>query len=230
MAIIQPDVILYNTIKGILTKIQDDYNSAATEPESILYKLTNGVKLGDYDFFEQAKEVFFKDKDARRAVDLRVGWDTSRAGLPTIYINMPSEGVGPDNGLGVDEGIDTVYDQSSGTYRNLYQRSFQSTYSIVITSNIRNEVVLIYNVLKAFMIPLMDHLEMEGLQNPKLSGRDLGMGDNKIVPKEIMMRTLNIEFYYDQSVEDLFDTDYITSLLFDGTGYISGDFSSLDNS
>lgn len=230
MSIVTPDTILYNTIDGILKKIPDDFNKYSDKSKTILYKLTKGVALGDYDFYEQSKEVFFKNKDARRKIELRVGWDQTRTQLPTIYINMPSEDKGPEDGLGVDEGVDTFFDESEETYRNIYQRSFMSRYSIVITSNIRNEVVMIYHILKSMMIPLIDHLEMSGLKNPKLSGRDLGMGDGNLVPKNIMLRTLNVEFYYNQSVEDIFDTDYIKGFIFSGSAYLGGDSNKLDNS
>ena len=230
MSIVTPDTILYNTIEGILKKIPENFNQYSDKSKTILYKLTNGVNLGDYDFYEQAKEVFFKDKGARRAIDLRVGWDQTRTQLPTIYINMPSEDKGPEDGLGVDEGVDTFFDTNEKIYKNIYQRSFMSRYSVVITSNIRNEVVMIYYILKSMLIPLIDHLEMSGLKNPKLSGKDLGMGDGNLVPKTIMLRTLNIDFYYNQSVEDIFDYNYIKDFSFEGDAYLDNSFNKLDNS
>lgn len=213
MAIIIPDIILLNTLEAILKLIRVDYESYIDKTKSYLYRiLENNTILQRYNFYEQAKTVFIGEDDSSRKLDVFMFFNKERSSIPTIHLMLDNEITG-ENALSISQGFqETIFNDVDSTYREVYSRRFDTEHQILITSNNANEVLLIYHYLRAFLIPIFDHLNASGLENCKLNGRDLNL-DQNILPN-VYSRTIGISYSYDVNVQKLFDDVQISSLIF----------------
>lgn len=219
MQILVPEVEIFNTIKKILKYIHTDFEGRGDEQDSLLYKILGTNKLQRYDFFKQAKEVFLKKSDDPRFLDVNMFFNLERASIPTIHITLPAEQPSKD-GMGIDEGyksnevVKSLGSDVADSQVPVYTRRFATQYNIVITSDNSNEVVLIYHVLRAILIPTINHFEVLGLENIKINGRDI-QNMNTIVPPHIFMRNIGLSLEYEVSVNSFFDETIITKIITD---------------
>lgn len=215
--IIIPEVQLFNTIKNILNYIRVDFEGHSNEQDTLLYRILGDNQLQRYEMFTQAKTVFLAEKDNPRILDVNMFFNLERAGIPTIHITLPAEQPNKD-GIGIDEGFQSEeivvpIDNPAGNYQvPTYTRRFATQYNIVITSDNSNEVVLIYHVMRALLIPTIDHFSVVGLENVKLSGRDI-QNMNTIVPTHIFMRNIGVAMEYEVSVGDFYPQEIITKII-----------------
>lgn len=222
-----PEYILFEGLAAGLKYLKSDYDAQSIKTNSLLYLYLKNVGIQRYQFFEQAKKVFFaKDEDPRKLV-FDLIYNRSKDGAPSIYITMPAE-QSAQNTLGFGEtGDDVVYTDfnnfgEDGYFRPQFTRRFQSTYSFVITSDNENEVVLIYHVVRALLISLNTHFALAGLQNIKLGGADL-KNYNKELPNNLCARTVNLSCEYETKAADFSKYPMINNLVFNGTPYVLGE-------
>lgn len=221
MAIFIPEIELHNTLKAILTLIREDYENRSNKEHTLLYKILGSNRLQRYNLYEQGKKVFLAKEDDPRFLDVQMFFNMKRASIPTIHITLPSEQAGQD-GLGIDEGYaDPAYDEipSLGDPDVLqtspnYTRRFDTTYNIIITSDNTNEVILIYHLLRAILIPVFDHLNQVGIENCKIGGRDI-QAYPSLVPDSIFMRGLSLSFSYQITSPGIFKQDIIQKIILD---------------
>ena len=219
--LIMPELVLFNTVKSVLAFVRNDFHSHSNEADTWLYKMFNGHQVGSvYNFFEQAKAVFLYQEDSPRYLDVRLFFDTERAPMPTIHINLPSENEG-ENGIGVDEGFgDPIYNEVEKTFTKTYTRRYDADYNLIITSENPFEVIMIYHFLKAIFVAIFDHIQLSGLENPKTKGQDLQLY-SEIIPQNVFMRGFGLSFSYDMIVPDAFDNKMISDFLFEAKPIIS---------
>lgn len=216
MSIVSPDIVFFNTCDILLKQIRQDWNNHTDKSQTLLGKMLIGTNIGKYQLFEQAQTVFLQPDDNPRKLDVRMGFDTQRADIPTLHITLPREQPAED-GIGIDEGFgDTFYNDDDKEYTKTFTRRFSTNYSVMITSDNRNEVVLVYNVFRALLISAFDHMQLSGLENIKLSGGDLQIND-RLAQNNIFMRSINVNFSYDLTVPDFFDNAMVQQLNFTGT-------------
>lgn len=212
-----PEVILKNLIDGIVTFVgQDIDNNSGNPQESVTYKSLNGIKMGKFDFYEQAVNVFSREANHPRKIETRMFFDSSRAHLPTVHLNLPSDNQ-TEGGIGIDAGyVQPEFDDTAGTYREIFTRAFESQYNFMITSDNTLEVVLIYNVLKGMLISFMETLEFEGIRNPRISGQDLNVM-SEIIPENVFMRSIAIDFMFEYSAPKLEEKAILDAINFNQT-------------
>ena len=213
-----PEAIIHDAVEKIIAFYAKDYNEklAAGESESKTYLIQliddkGGVlpkevekRISNYEFLTQAVDVFTnRTPNSQRKIGVNYFFNRKRQGLPTIHITLPSEKPDKD-GLGIDEGVNFsgyLVDQSEGEYRPKYSRRYFANYNLVITSENTNEVVLIYHVLRASLIPAINHMNFRGLENIRFNGGDL-RHYSEIVPQHVFARALGISFEYQVTVPD----------------------------
>lgn len=181
---ILPEIILKKVIDFILNEIDSEYLS-------ILFE---GEKINNYDFYENAVSIFLKKKDNPRVIESHLFFNKDRAFLPTIHINLPSDNHSGDNSNMVDfeEKFET---ESSLNYRKISNRSYQSKFNIIFTSDNTFEVNIMYNTFKAVLQGNMYLLEQNGIRNAKLSGNDIVFSDG-MMPIGIYAKALTIDGIY----------------------------------
>jgi len=206
--IVVPDYDLYHSITWALQYIREDISSDKPIQQQYLYALINGYQytqnsIGNYELYEQALEIFNRGIDEQRFLECFIGYNVQRSMFPTIHLLIPTES-GSHNGLGIDQGYQgEVYtDEAHTIKRDIYTRRFACTYQMLITSDNANEVVLIYNILRAVMIGLMPHLTQLGYLNINFSGQDMVI-DGLNNPINVFHRSLNIHFLYETNCPSL---------------------------
>ncbi len=211
--IIIPEIILLDTVNIILKEVRDDYD-ASVDPnkhDTILYRVLGGRMLERYNFLDESESVFLAKNTEPRHLKVDLYFNRVTDGLPTIHISTPSETLAQAQGIGLSEGYNLPIlddDTSPTTVRPVYSRRFAATYYIVITSDNTNEIMLIWHLLRALLIPIADHLNMAGLINRgNLSGKELQLNPD-IVPEHVYAKAIGLEFEYDVNVPIL-DIDYI---------------------
>lgn len=210
-----PEIKLKKVIDYYLDLITEDYNnSLPNEQESFLYGVFGENSLDNYDFFTQAKAIILRSSDNPRKLQTRLFFDRTRATIPTVHINLPSESPNSDSlGYGIGNN-DPIFNDES--YRMTYERCFDSKYNLTVTSDNSFEVLIVYSILKAIIISCVDIMEVNGLRNPKVMGNDLMVNMEQTPP--LYMRALGLNFIYEFVVPELKKNSKTTLNEIDFTG------------
>lgn len=225
-----PEIIIFNTIKALLKFVKEDWNDNEDKNKTILYHYFGNTSLQRYNLYEQAQAVFLATETSPRYLDINVFFNANRAAIPTIHLTLPSE-QSSLNGIGLDEGyvepwfneediseseslsLSTSESKTTVGYRNKYTRRFDTVHNIVVTSDNINEVLLIYNFLKAALISCLPHFAVLGVENGKIGGNDIYINP-QILPPNVFVRALTLASSYELTVPELFDRDVFTDLIF----------------
>jgi len=210
-----PEYILLDTVRLILRFIKSDYDNQSDKTQSVLYQLIGDLSVDKYSYWSQAVQIFITNQTGPTEINVNLIYNMQVNDVPSIYVSLPSETGGP-NSIGNNEGeMCPVYNDITGSYQIVYTRRYQTNYQYVITSNNSNEVVIIYHVLRAFLISLTQQLEFLGLKNLQITGNDISMGD--ITPSNIYLRAINLNFFYATSSLDLSKYPIIREIVAIGT-------------
>ena len=186
-----PEIRLRSLTAAFVQFIRDDYNDAVDKTTTLMYDWFNGIRDGKLDYYVEAKKIFLTDDSESRHIVVRSMFDADRMGPPTIHIVLSNEQKGSLDGIAVDRA------ENNGAVT--FSRSFDTTYSIVFTSDNPVEVYIMYNAIRAMYIMLMSSVELAGFRNFKLGGRDV-MPNEDIVPVNMLMRSMTATFTYQNSV------------------------------
>lgn len=217
MLIIVPEIIIRDTVQKTLELIKQDYNNNVNEQNTILYKLLADQKLGRYGLFEQAKSIFIKQDSDPRKISVNVMFNRDKIGPPAIHITLPSEDE-VNQTLGIGEGELEYFHNADDEleYRRTFNKRFRASFNIVVTSDNVNEVILMYYVIRALFIGVLEQFYGYCMYNFKISGRDLMLSPD-IVPTHIFMRSLGISFEYETGATEFNINDYLKNVNFEGT-------------
>ncbi len=211
--ILIPEKILFDFLNSIIQHLIDDFKHYTDEKKTLLYRLYEDNEVGGIEYFVQAKEIFLRTTKDTRKIETRMFFDSGRAHLPTIHINLPSETSGMD-GIGVDVGYrDFEVDEQAKELQEVHTRAFEANYNIIITSDNTMEVLIIYHTIRALMIALLDVLDLQGLRNPKLGGQDLQINP-ELVPPHIFLRAISLKCFYEVNVPTTFRKQIIEKFEF----------------
>jgi len=205
-----PELTLSKLLIGLIKQVKLDFEAnVADETKSLLYQYFNGLVDHKKDYYVQAKDLFTREPDHARNIEVRLFFDASRAAVPTIHITMPSEQQG-QNSLGLGEsGYDTI--DVDGERTTAYERRFDTQYHIVCTSDNHSEVLLMYHLVRAGLISVFDTLSLTGLENARISGQELKLNAD-LVPNHIFMRAVGVDCSYDVSVPRWWTETLITAI------------------
>lgn len=218
-----PQIALLETIKILLEVIRRNSESNVNTPEkTLLYHLFHSEVHGKYSFLDQANDLFLRGIDHPKKISMHLSYDRAVASTPSIAVTLPTES---DSllGIGNNEGTENVV--VIGDRRvPVFRRNFDGRINLVITSDNEIEILLIYEVLRALLLTMSPHLELQfGLQNVRFSGQDISM-PMEGAPFTFQSRVLQLSFTYAVSVPAVFNYSQISQLLFQGN--ISDDINS----
>lgn len=217
MSLTVPEILIQNTVDNIIAFIKADWDTAVDKTTTILYDMWNGVSHGNYNYYEQAQKVFTKTDADNRKIKILPAYGKNQNKFPCITVNSSNQTTGGQDGLGFDiNSADVYYDEANLQFADNYARSFTGTTSVVIYSDNKEEVLLIYYTVMSFLELLSDHLHHSGFKNLKISGREL-----QILPKDIQegvfVKAIQLNGYIVQEVRDYLKTSMVQSFTFDGT-------------
>lgn len=225
-----PEFILLESIDSILNFLKQDIDTFRSSNETWIEKVVGDVGIGRYNYLDQALEVFSRAEDHPRKIKTDLMWNMNRNGAPSIHITLPGEGQVPQgNGMGYDEGYLGDQDPSESQLATVgiptFSRRFSANYGVAITSDNSNEVVLIYNIIKAGLISRNASINLRGLEKFSLGGQDVSLNAN--ISPQVFCRTLSVQFDYDFSTVS-FEGGFIPQSL-NLSGSATGLFSELSD-
>lgn len=208
-SLIIPEIVLLDAYQKALKFIRKNYKTNIADPT----KSYLGIILGSssaierYNLIEQAKAVFVTETDNPRHILVNLFFNAQRAAMPTIHITNPAESPIHD-ALNISTGFQQpIFDDDDQTYTDVFNRRFKAKYSIVLTSDNTNEIVLMHQVLRSITISMIEHLNMAGLENIRISSSDIQLKSD-IVPPNVFIKAISIEFEYDVVAIKLSTTDF----------------------
>jgi hypothetical protein len=206
-ALVIPEVILYDTINSVILMLKDDIKThTGTPKKTILWSLLGmdgegkPMKMNTFVHFDQAYKIF-SQKDI--SINLGYNMETLATNLG-IHIILPNENGRPLT-IGADEGYEDTEDVDEQHLMAKLNKTLvmNSTYNILITSPNSAEVILVYNILRACMLVIVDHFEIAGLRNPNFNGNDVII-QQELIPAHIFHRSLNFGFDYEVIASNIF--------------------------
>lgn len=217
---ILPIIKLKAVLDALLTWAVAEYKSKADENDTWLYDTFNGNIQGNFNVYTEIKGILLRDKKDPNKLETRRMFDTSRAGIPTIHIHMPSEGGGGFNSIGSGYGnsMDTVttgvVPNEVTTYNAHFGRSFESQYELIITAASTDEVLAIYELLKALFLAGSTTIQSQ-FEVFEYSGKEL-MANPDLIPYQIFYRAFNVKVRYEQVVRSIESYTKINEIYFAG--------------
>lgn len=206
--LIIPEIILLDAYQKALDFIRSNYIANKSQPEkSYLGILLGNQNLERYEFLEQSRSVFITTNKDPRHILVNLFFNAQRATIPTIHITNPSE-IPIHDALNLSQGFrEPDFDEDEQTYTPVFNRRFKAKYNIVFTSDNINEVVFVYQIMKSMSISITEHLNLSGLENIKISGNEISLKSD-IIPSNIFIKAIGIEFEYDVIAVKLSTIDY----------------------
>lgn len=214
-----PEIVLVSTVNKALNIVRNNYNdmvAAGHEERSLLYLLYNGIAWGNYNYYDNAKSLLITTPENPKHLEIRPSFDSNRAIAPSLYLSLASD-IPNVNSLSIGEG-----DQEEVVFNNIpseqdqyvkqYRRGFSTTYRLMIVTENRTEMSILYNMLRAILISCTNHLAIEGIDNLKIGGQDLVL--NPMPPDKVFMRAITLEFHYEVVVPTIFIKDIFRTLRF----------------
>jgi hypothetical protein len=194
-----PEITLHNQITSLLEEVQKDYEEYGDE--SALVSFFEGLKIDNFDFANEAIDIFTARGGTNQMLQVFLGFNLNRTdSSPAIHILLPSEQTGNLDALGVQtpNSVGWGVMQENAVYadgRSEFSRSFSCEYNLMITSPSPNQTVLVYHFLRAMLIATQQNLEAIGLINITFSGQDVTLME-EFMPPHIFSRALRIHFDY----------------------------------
>lgn len=213
-----PEYSIYKFVNAGIKHIQDDYEKAKSKESSFLYRAFNGIKIGNFDYYEQAKSIVVDKSEQSKELSVFIGKNIQRNPVPSIHIILPNENEGEINSMGFGHGnLDDFINEDNETftdYNRVYSRSFECTYNLLIVGNSINECNLIYRLLQYIFIAYNQEMSAEGFVNLRMSGQDIDLEGGGF-PEKLYSRGLALTFNYEISVPSFASNMYFKNTEYD---------------
>lgn len=190
-----PELAVLNLIKVVLNAARKDLvDNAANLEASLIYSIFEDFAVGKRNLFNEAKSILEREEGNEGYLDASLFLNIAKNSLPHIHVTVP--GVSPTMPSIGHQHQNNDFLIKEGKGYPVYTKTFNATYDIVITSDSELEVVIINYILLATISSLLDHVDLAGFQNPKLSARDLQLYTENI-PEPIFFKAINLSFFFE---------------------------------
>ena len=210
-----PEQIVHSALTKFLAFVKTNYDAnTADETKSYIYKIFGAAEMQTrYKYLLQGKELFTSGVDNRRKPEVNLFFNAKHNGVPNIHI-MPTTDSPAQGGIGIDQGYaGNDVDLDSEEFAAIFTRGFNSTLSIVLTSDNPSEVSMMYSFIRAALIPMFNHFELSGMRNCALSGSAINL-DEHLVPPNIFTKQITISFYNEVESVDFYRFAFINEMNF----------------
>jgi len=136
-------------VDALIKYVRDDYNNTVDKTETFLYRLLGDNTEGDYNFYEQAKEIFLRDDLKARKIRTSLMFNKNTNGAPHIHVRESSRVKGNFNTIGGIQGEQFIYED--GSFSEQYRDTKRGTYEVLITSMNALDTILIAEVVYTLM-------------------------------------------------------------------------------
>jgi len=215
-----PEVKLYTLLENLLSLLREDYLTCigeSREEESFIFRLLNGVKVKNYDFYDNAKAFLIKNQvESPRYFEIRQGFDRTRANIPTAHIMMGADNKSEADSLGFGLGDEGVIYLEDDNVQFQSTRNYNCRLNIVCSSDIYNETLIVYYVLRALIQTFILSFENIGLQNLKISGQDIVPHD-EIFASGVYLKNIYLDCFYQETIPTFKIFKSPTGIRFEGS-------------
>ncbi len=199
--LVSPEIVIFSFLKNILEQLRK-----GTIDDDWFDLLFSDLKIGNYAFAEQAKEIFKREKGHTRIIDFDLTYNKKTNTPVNLFLSLGSDT--PSQGyLGMS--LSGVQEDEGG--RMYFQSRFDQSISLYIYTDNSNETLVIYYVLKSILLASQQLLDFKGFKNLRLSGTDIAEYPH-FVPSDLFYRVINLRFNYEDSVPN-FNTSVIAKCL-----------------
>lgn len=186
-------LVLINRIKqmidGLLDYIQYDFESVP-ETQTFLYHILWGVKNGNFDFYEQAKDIFLRKAISPRKIYTTMEYPKDKSHLPCIVVRESSKNsqTSPIGGFGmanVDEFGVPEY------AREGFRMPIEYRIELMCFSDNSLESILISEVLYALFVGARNTFEQE-FSSFDFNCSEL-IAENSVFPQPLLIKNIVLE-------------------------------------
>lgn len=206
--LIIPDIVIVNTLNAILTMLRNNHNDAiddGDESRSLLYILFNALNLGTYDYYENVKQLIITTSQDPKHLNVQLAFPHNTGdSTVSMYVSLASDSNKNDSlnmGQGNQSELVLSNDNGEDEYIPLYNRRFATTYQLIILGENKNQISILYNLMRAMIISYQRHFELEGLSNFKIGGQDIKLFVP--IPDRVFSRAITMNFEYEIVTPDI---------------------------
>lgn len=181
-----PLVLLKRNIEGLLSYLNYDYRNTPNESDTFLYRLLYGMKDGSYDFYQQAKSLFYKDNTDRRKILVSMEFPRDVKPIPMYVVREPSHLTNDKNFIGKNTGD---FYPSDYTNENLVDYKTVNFDIMCVCDNFLTSV-LMSEVMYALCVAGYETWN-ENFIAPSFSIEEIAM-DNALIPIPMFIRDIKI--------------------------------------
>ncbi|SEW37394.1 hypothetical protein [Chitinophaga arvensicola] len=192
-----PEAILLESIQNGLAYVKTNFQQQP-EADSYLFKALDGLMLGSYNFYEQARQLIINEAEAPRKLLVDVTYNMQQSPVPAIVITntveTPAAGgqwlsIGQGYILPDDMGIDSALPA-------VYTRRKTATTSLVILSDKAGEVAMLYHFISGLILSLQVHLHLKGIESITIGGEN---SEYYTGPQPLFSKALILKYDYNFS-------------------------------
>lgn len=194
----------------VLEYIPLEYKSGKAEEDTFLYKLLNGTKDGNFDFYIQAKSLFTRSQTNPRKITVSLEFPKDKTSLPCYVIREPGKSKGPTNSIGKMTG--GVFSTGAWEIRD----SREEVIEIMCLSDNILESILLSEVLYALLLGSYNWLA--NYYNTIEINMTEVMAQTDLIPLPIFIRSIRMELSSEQIVSSLINTEFLNKILFEDAG------------
>jgi hypothetical protein len=218
MAVQIPNLKIKSILEGLINLVKSNYASklsGGVVEESWLYRAFYGVTYGEWDFYEQVKELLInRGENHPKKLDIRIGFPNQKPKVPTINIISPMEDQRGINsvGMGMDSNLYYSNDGDDIAINSIFNRGFQGSYELMINSSNEFETELIYRLIQALFIANYDTINEHFNGTFSFSGKDTFTYQDTL--PFLFIKSFKIDLQYTQSVPSMITEEYLNDVLF----------------
>lgn len=214
-----PELELYNILLKVTAYIVDDLENAATDEESLLYRILGEDVEGSESYFTIAKE-FFSRQEHPKKLKIFKNFTFNKEQIPNISLQIPSHSSdGNVNTLSTGE-ADNYIELDDGSTVGVASRNFISSINLVITTNNDTEQSILFRVYMGLMVMVLSVLEVKGFKKASLSGREVQI-NQELMPSGVFSRVITLTFTETISAPLIKEILPLKDILFSGTAKIT---------
>jgi hypothetical protein len=197
-------------IKTVLAYIPYEYKSGKAEEDTFLYRLLNGVKDDNFDFYKQAKTLFTRSDSSPRKIAVTLEFPKDKTSLPCYVIREPGKIKGPVNSIGKLTG--DIYPDGAWEVRDSREQGFE----IMCLSDNVLESILMSEVLYGLLLGSYNLLAMN-FSTIEINMTEL-MANTELIPLPIFIKSIRLDVSSEQIVSSLINSDFLSKIEFEDAG------------
>lgn len=194
-----------NIITRLLIFVQEDFKNNPEE-QTFLYKTFNGVKDGNFNFYEQGKKLFLRNESNPRNLRVSLEFPKDKLNLPVYVIREPSKRESPFNSIGKLTG---QFDESG---KMIIRDSRNYEFEIMCVSDNFLESILMSEILYALLLGSYNILS-QSFQSIDFSMKEI-MVNTEVIPLPIFMRSIGLNLSSDEYVPTIEEIPLLGKVLF----------------